>query len=172
MVPGAFVHLAELPLTINGKLDRRALPEPEFTGGKDYVAAKTHLQTVLCRIYGEVLGLDPETISIHDDFFRLGGDSIISIQLVGKIRQQLEVRISVKEVFTARTVASLSQLIEDKNQGSEANILTEQGILTGEVPLLPVQEWFFEQKNPAILQRSTTGTRHSSSMFRSLIKPV
>ncbi|MCS4304598.1 non-ribosomal peptide synthetase, partial [Chryseobacterium sp. BIGb0232] len=151
MVPGAFVHLAELPLTINGKLDRRALPEPEFTGGKDYVAAETELQSQLCQIYGDVLGLDPDTISIHDDFFRLGGDSIISIQLVGKIRQQLEVRISVKEVFTARTVASLSQLIEDKKHGSEANILTEQGILTGEVPLLPVQEWFFEQKESGYL---------------------
>ncbi|UHO38302.1 amino acid adenylation domain-containing protein [Chryseobacterium capnotolerans] len=151
MVPGAFVHLTELPLTINGKLDRRALPEPDFTAGKDYVAAETELQSALCQIYGDVLGLDPETISIHDDFFRLGGDSIISIQLVGKIRQQLEVRLSVKEVFTARTVASLSQLIEDKKHGSEATILTEQGILTGEVPLLPVQEWFFEQKESGYL---------------------
>ncbi|KFF74857.1 hypothetical protein HX13_12790 [Chryseobacterium sp. P1-3] len=151
MVPGAFVHLTELPLTINGKLDRRALPEPEFTAGKNYVAAETELQSALCQIYGDVLGLDPETISIHDDFFRLGGDSIISIQLVGKIRQQLEVRLSVKEVFTARTVASLSQLIEDKKLGDEATILTEQGILTGEVPLLPVQEWFFEQKESGYL---------------------
>ncbi|MCW1963754.1 non-ribosomal peptide synthetase [Chryseobacterium viscerum] len=151
MVPGAFVHLAELPVTINGKLDRRALPEPEFTGGKEYIAAETELQAALCQIYGEVLGLDSEIISIHDDFFRLGGDSIISIQLVGKIRQQLDVRLSVKEVFTARTVASLSQLIEDKKQGSEANILTEQGILAGEVPLLPVQEWFFEQKESGYL---------------------
>ncbi|SQB47407.1 Linear gramicidin synthase subunit D [Chryseobacterium jejuense] len=151
MVPGAFVHLTELPLTINGKLDRRALPEPEFTAGKDYVAAETELQSALCQIYGDVLGLAPETISIHDDFFRLGGDSIISIQLVGKIRQQLEVRVSVKEVFTDRTVASLSQLIENKKDSSEANILTEQGILTGEVPLLPVQEWFFEQKESGYL---------------------
>ncbi|TZF95867.1 amino acid adenylation domain-containing protein, partial [Chryseobacterium panacisoli] len=151
MVPGAFVYLTELPLTINGKLDRRALPEPDFTGGKDYVAAETELQATLCQIYGDILGLDPDTISIHDDFFRLGGDSIISIQLVGKIRQQLEVRVSVKEVFTARTVASLSQLIKDKKDGSEAHILTEQGIITGEVPLLPVQEWFFEQKESGYL---------------------
>ncbi|WP_370901544.1 amino acid adenylation domain-containing protein, partial [Chryseobacterium gossypii] len=86
-----------------------------------------------------------------DDFFRLGGDSIISIQLVGKVRQQLDVRLSVKEVFTARTVASLSLLIEDKKNGSEANILTEQGVLTGEVPLLPVQEWFFKQKESGYL---------------------
>ncbi|MDN3695553.1 amino acid adenylation domain-containing protein [Chryseobacterium tructae] len=151
MIPGAFVHLTELPLTINGKLDRKALPEPEFSGSKDYVAAETELQAELCQIYGDVLGIDPNTISIHDDFFRLGGDSIISIQLVGKIRQQLEIRVSVKEVFTTRTVASLSQLIEDKKQGSEASILTEQGVLTGEVPLLPVQEWFFEQKESGYL---------------------
>ncbi|WP_228435878.1 non-ribosomal peptide synthetase [Chryseobacterium pennipullorum] len=151
MIPGAFVHLNELPLTINGKLDRRALPEPEFTGSKEYTTPETELQTKLCKIYGEVLGLNPDTISIHDDFFRLGGDSIISIQLVGKIRQQLEVRLSVKEVFTARTVVSLSLLIEDKQPGSENGALTEQGILTGEVSLLPVQEWFFEQKHSGYL---------------------
>ncbi|KFF74860.1 hypothetical protein HX13_12805 [Chryseobacterium sp. P1-3] len=87
MVPGAFVHLDALPLTINGKLDKRALPEPDFTGNKEYSAPETALQKNLVEIYGEVLGINAESISIHDDFFRLGGDSIISIQLVGKIKQ-------------------------------------------------------------------------------------
>nr|WP_260232358.1 non-ribosomal peptide synthetase [Chryseobacterium lactis] len=152
MVPGAFVHLTSLPLTINGKLDRRALPEPDFTGNKEYAAPETELQKKLCRIYGEVLGLDTETIGIYDDFFRLGGDSIISIQLVGRTRQQLEVKLSVKEVFTSRTVASLALAIEEKKDNSETHILTEQGILTGEVPFLPVQEWFFSQKEQGYLK--------------------
>ncbi|MBL3550485.1 non-ribosomal peptide synthase/polyketide synthase, partial [Chryseobacterium sp. KMC2] len=146
MIPGAFVHLTSLPLTINGKLDRKQLPEPEFTGGKDYIAPKTDLQVKLCQIYGDVLGLDAKGISIEDDFFRLGGDSIISIQLVGRIRQQLDIRLSVKEVFTARTAAALSLLIEEKGQNEAIHILAEQGILDGKVSLLPIQEWFFSQK--------------------------
>ncbi|REC69945.1 hypothetical protein DRF57_22760, partial [Chryseobacterium rhizosphaerae] len=146
MIPGAFVHLTALPLTINGKLDRKQLPEPEFTGGKDYIAPKTDLQVKLCQIYGDVLGLDAKGISIEDDFFRLGGDSIISIQLVGRIRQQLDIRLSVKEVFTARTAAALSLLIEEKSQNEAIHILAEQGILDGKISLLPIQEWFFSQK--------------------------
>ncbi|KFF74865.1 hypothetical protein HX13_12835 [Chryseobacterium sp. P1-3] len=97
------------------------------------------------------MGIDAETISIHDDFFRLGGDSIISIQLVGRIRQQLDVKISVKEVFTFRTAAALSLLIEEKKQNEQTQIETEQGILLGEVSLLPVQEWFFSQKEQGYL---------------------
>ncbi|REC41714.1 non-ribosomal peptide synthetase, partial [Chryseobacterium pennipullorum] len=151
MVPAVYIHLTSLPLTINGKLDKKALPEPDFTGSSHYIAPETELQTKLCQIYGEVLGLDPETISIHDDFFRLGGDSIISIQLVGRIRQQLEVRLSVKEVFTARTAALLSILIEEKNQDESISILAEQGILEGEISLLPIQEWFFAQKEQGYL---------------------
>ncbi|MCQ9642133.1 amino acid adenylation domain-containing protein, partial [Chryseobacterium sp. WG14] len=151
MVPGAFVHLTALPLTINGKLDRKQLPEPEFTGSKDYVAPQTDLQVKLCQIYGDVLGLDAASISIEDDFFRLGGDSIISIQLVGRIRQQLNIRLTVREVFTTRTIFSLSLLIESKEDTEDIRILTEQGVLEGEVALLPIQDWFFSQKEQGYL---------------------
>ncbi|PNW15244.1 hypothetical protein C1637_02115, partial [Chryseobacterium lactis] len=146
MIPGVFVHMKTLPLTINGKLDRKQLPEPEFTGNKNYTAPETGLQTRLCQIYADVLGIQVESIGIHDDFFRLGGDSIISIQLVGRIRQQLNTRVSVKDVFAARTAASLSILIEEKEQSEASEIVSEQGVLEGNVPLLPVQEWFFSEK--------------------------
>ncbi|REC68653.1 condensation domain-containing protein, partial [Chryseobacterium rhizosphaerae] len=129
----------------------RQLPEPEFTGSKDYIAPQTDLQAKLCQIYGDVLGLDAEGISIEDDFFRLGGDSIISIQLVGRIRQQLNIRLTVREVFTTRTIVSLSLLIEEKSQNKEISILAEQGILDGKVSLLPIQEWFFSQKEAGYL---------------------
>ncbi|WP_050021261.1 non-ribosomal peptide synthetase [Chryseobacterium sp. P1-3] len=143
MVPAAFVHLTSLPLTINGKLDRRALPEPEFTGGREYTAPETELQEKLCQIYGEVLGLDASGIGIHDDFFRLGGDSIISIQLVSRIRQRLDIRVSVKDIFTTRSVLKLSELMESKAKEEQTQILTEQGQLTGSLSFLPIQEWFF-----------------------------
>ncbi|WP_162034319.1 phosphopantetheine-binding protein, partial [Chryseobacterium potabilaquae] len=110
MVPSGYVHLEELPLTINGKLDRKALPEPNFTGDKEYIAPETSLQRDLAAIYSEVLGLPVESIGLHDDFFRLGGDSIISIQLVSRLRKRLSLSLSVKEVFTYRTVYHLSEL--------------------------------------------------------------
>ncbi|MDN3695554.1 condensation domain-containing protein [Chryseobacterium tructae] len=154
MIPGAFVHLEALPLTINGKLDKKALPEPDFTGNKEYSAPETELQKSIVEIYGEVLGIKAENISIYDDFFRLGGDSIISIQLVGKIKQRLDIRLSVKEIFSSRTAAAIAILMEDKKSENPIEIFTEQGFLTGEVPLLPVQEWFFSEKEKGYLADS------------------
>ncbi|WP_228450445.1 condensation domain-containing protein, partial [Chryseobacterium rhizosphaerae] len=113
-------------------------------GGREYTAPENELQERLCQIYGEVLGLDAGTIGINDDFFRLGGDSIISIQLVSRIRQRLDIRVSVKDVFTSRSVLKLSELIEIKEKEEQTHILTEQGTLTGELSFLPIQEWFFD----------------------------
>ncbi|WP_353960042.1 non-ribosomal peptide synthetase [Chryseobacterium tructae] len=73
MVPAAFIHLTELPISINGKLDRKRLPEPGFTGMDAYTAPENELQQKLAEIYAEVVGLEASRISIHDDFFRLGG---------------------------------------------------------------------------------------------------
>ncbi|WP_162034235.1 non-ribosomal peptide synthetase, partial [Chryseobacterium potabilaquae] len=145
MVPSVYVHLEELPLTINGKLDRRALPEPNFTGDKEYIAPTTVLEKQLAEMYGEVLGLPVESIGLHDDFFRLGGDSIISIQLVSRLRKRLSLSLSVKEVFTYRTVYHLSELLESRKDEEGLSLITEQGILEGEVSLLPIQEWFFHE---------------------------
>ncbi|WP_259081427.1 condensation domain-containing protein, partial [Chryseobacterium sp. BIGb0232] len=111
----------------------------------NYIAPETDLEKQLVAVYGEVLGINAETISIHDDFFRLGGDSIISIQLVGRMKQRLDVRVNVKEVFSSRTPAVLAKLIEEKKSATQIELLTEQGILVGNVPFLPIQEWFFSQ---------------------------
>ncbi|WP_162034328.1 phosphopantetheine-binding protein, partial [Chryseobacterium potabilaquae] len=89
MVPSVYVHLEELPVTLNGKLDRKALPEPNFTGDKEYIAPTTVLEKQLADIYGEVLGLESSSISIHDDFFRLGGNSIMAIKLISRIHRDL-----------------------------------------------------------------------------------
>src|SRR5260370_28208030 len=83
MVPPAWVELESLPLTPNGKLDRRSLPEPEWREA-GYEAPRSHVEAELCRIWGEALGI--ERVGIQDNFFDLGGDSILSIKVVSRSR--------------------------------------------------------------------------------------
>src|SRR5260364_134335 len=104
MFPSRLVHLAQLPLTPNGKLDRQALPDPGLV--RDHtrrVAPRTALESQLCALWGEVLGISHAQIGIQDDFFRLGGDSILSIQLVSRMRRQLNLELSVQDVFRHKT---------------------------------------------------------------------
>ena len=93
MLPSAYVRLDSLPLTPNGKLDRKALPVPSFTDTRTYSAPENELQVRMCGIYADVLGLNAAEVGIDDDFFRLGGDSISSIQAVNRMRQQLGVSV-------------------------------------------------------------------------------
>ena len=141
MLPVAFVQLASLPLTVNGKLDRSALPEP-VSGPRlgTYVAPVTAMEKELCSIWEGVLGL--EGIGITEDFFRSGGDSILSIQLTSRICQA-GFYCQVKDIFECRTVHNLAERLRGKN--TAISIKSEQGILTGELKFLPVQKWFIEK---------------------------
>ena len=96
-------------------------------------------------IYSNLLGIDSKKIGIQDDFFSLGGDSIISIQLSSKIRKDLGIFISIKDIFENKTIEKLydnviSKMIENTNKKI---IQTEQGLLEGTFELLPIQKWFF-----------------------------
>ena len=150
MIPSAIMHLDKLPLTLNGKLDRKALPDPVFGSNIDtYVAPRNKLESKLCSIFSDVLGIEANKVGINDDFFRLGGDSIVSIQLVSRIRQNLNINyITIKDIFTHKTIAKLyDNIIKCKTDKPETiKLLSEQGILTGNVPLLPIQNWFFASK--------------------------
>ncbi len=139
MLPASFTFMEAIPLTLNGKVNRRALPEPVFGDRENYVAPRNTLETQLCAIWQAVLGL--EQISIHDNFFRIGGDSIISLQLVSKLRQA-GFSLQVKTIFEAPTVAQLAVLL--MQTASTAEIFAEQGLLNGEFALLPVQQTFFD----------------------------
>ena len=146
MVPSVLFHLEKLPLTLNGKLDRKALPEPNFIESDNYVAPRNELEKQLCQIWCEVLGLPENAIGIRADFFKLGGDSIVSIQLVSRFRQRLALNVNVKDIFTYKTIERLYDNILSKRleHGVPVEIKTEQGLLIGEVALLPIQRWFFE----------------------------
>jgi long-subunit acyl-CoA synthetase (AMP-forming) len=107
MIPVALVHLEKLPLTITGKLDRNALPDPELTSNDRYMAPRNKLEERICQIWGEVLGLDKDKVSIREDFFRLGGNSILAIRLVSKINTELNSSISVASIFKFNTIDRL-----------------------------------------------------------------
>src|SRR5215471_15467084 len=104
MVPGAIVELDRLPLTANGKLDRGALPAPDFAGRVGAGLPRTPQEELLCGLFAEVLGI--ERVGIEDNFFALGGDSIVSIQLVSRARKAGLV-ITPRAVFEHQTVAGL-----------------------------------------------------------------
>ncbi|WP_373191223.1 phosphopantetheine-binding protein, partial [Mycobacterium marinum] len=91
MTPAAIMVVDRLPLTVNGKLDRAALPAPEFDGGVAYRAPRDRLEQLLAALFGEVLGLS--RVGIDDEFFRIGGHSLSATRLVVRIRAELDVEV-------------------------------------------------------------------------------
>jgi amino acid adenylation domain-containing protein/non-ribosomal peptide synthase protein (TIGR01720 family) len=141
MVPSAFVLLDALPLTPNGKVDRRALPAPDTTRPElagAYVAPRTSVEELLAGIWADVLGL--EKVGIHDNFFEVGGDSILSIQIIARAKQA-GLALTPKQLFGHQTIAELATVA-----GTTSVFQAEQGLVTGEVLLTPIQRWFFEQE--------------------------
>src|SRR2546427_12437212 len=121
MVPSAFVVLDALPLSPNGKLDRRALPAPDPSAlmGAGYVAPRTDAERALAGIWAEVLGV--AQVGVEDNFFELGGDSILSIQVVSRARAAFGVDISPRALFTTPTVAGLAAALPaDARAGDSA----------------------------------------------------
>ena len=111
MVPVAFVHLESLPLTLNGKLDRKAMPEPDFDAVPTYRAAETPRQEALCAIFGSVL--EVPTVGIDDSFFDLGGQSLQALRLLSRIRAELGVDLLINVLFDVPTVAGLAKHIDE-----------------------------------------------------------
>lgn len=143
MVPSAFVTLAALPLTPNGKVDRKGLPAPErFAANKEgYEAPRNEIEELLSTIWAQVLGL--ERVGIKDGFFDLGGDSILSIQIISRAAQA-GIKLTPKQLFRYQTIAEVAAVA----QVSTASVTAQQGEITGAAPLTPIQRWFFESDIP------------------------
>ncbi|MEH1944144.1 MAG: amino acid adenylation domain-containing protein [Nostoc sp.] len=142
MVPASFTFLEALPITPNGKVNRRALPVPEFESDEStgFVSPRTHTQEVLAKIWQDVLVL--KQVGIHDNFFELGGDSIMSMQIIAKANQA-GLKLTPKQLFQHQTIAELATVA-----GIINSVQSEQGLVTGAVPLTPILHWFFEQNLP------------------------
>ncbi|MEV7184623.1 non-ribosomal peptide synthase/polyketide synthase [Kitasatospora sp. NPDC093102] len=137
MVPAAFVTLPELPLTANGKVDRRRLPAPDWSAGGDrpHRAPGTDRERLLAAIWAELLGV--ERVGLDDDFFLLGGDSILSIQVVSRARAA-GLALSPRDLFRHPTVAALAAA------AGSAVTVAGTGPVSGEVGLTPIQHWFLD----------------------------
>ncbi|MGO1479456.1 condensation domain-containing protein, partial [Senegalia sp. (in: firmicutes)] len=133
MIPHYFKAIDKVPLTANGKVDKKALPEIEYVREDEYVAPTTDVEKILCEIFEEVLGV--KQVGIKDNFFELGGDSIKSIRVVSKARE-LGYEISVRDIMLLHCVESLAREIK------EITIQYEQGEINGELDLTPIQKTF------------------------------
>jgi amino acid adenylation domain-containing protein len=110
MVPHHFISMSQWPLTVNGKLDRGALPEPDFEAKTIlYEKPSNELEHLLCQLWSEVLSVD--TIGVHDDFFALGGDSILSIRIISKLSQR-GYQLSVQDILQGKTIKKITDKIE------------------------------------------------------------
>ncbi|MBW4490247.1 MAG: amino acid adenylation domain-containing protein [Trichocoleus desertorum ATA4-8-CV12] len=142
MVPSAFVSLKALPLTANGKLDRQALPVPKAQNAiakPVFAAPRNDVERQLSVIWSSILNV--AEVGIHDNFFELGGDSILSIQAIAKANQ-VGLRFTPRQLFEHQTIAQLAMVIDTQSQNES---LAAQGLVTGAVPLTPIQHRFFEQ---------------------------
>ncbi|UNY98308.1 amino acid adenylation domain-containing protein [Zhouia spongiae] len=149
MVPSLFVSLEAIPLTSNGKIDKKALPDLQgnLQMTKEYVAPKTEIEFKLVSIWQGLLGV--EKIGVHDDFFELGGHSLQATRIISKIRTEFNNELPLKVMFESRTVFELSrQIVANKNHGQQINprVLNKW---QGQIPLSYAQErlWFMDQYN-------------------------
>ncbi len=142
MLPAAFVTLPALPLTPSGKLDARALPEPEVTGGAAGRDARTPGEQVLAGLFAEVLGVPG--VGVDDNFFALGGHSLAATRLAGRVRSVLGVELAVHEVFDRPTVAALAELLDTAGAARPALVPVDRPV---PMPLSFAQArlWFLDR---------------------------
>uniref|UniRef100_UPI001E5C8AFC non-ribosomal peptide synthetase n=1 Tax=Nocardia sp. CNY236 TaxID=1169152 RepID=UPI001E5C8AFC len=146
MVPAAYVVLDTLPVNASGKLDRGALPAPVRTS-VDYATPATAVEQAVARVFAEVLGV--ERIGRNDDFFALGGNSLVATQVAARLGADLRCSLGVRDVFAASTVVELAELIERAGGSDDAPMVAQLRVRQrpSVIPLSPAQQriWFLNR---------------------------
>jgi len=138
MIPAYIIELKEIPLTLNGKLNRQSLPEPEIKIGKDFIAPRNEIEKNLADVWSAVLGVNK--IGINDNFFILGGDSIKTIQIQARMNDA-GYKLNVKNIFVNPTISDLAPKIKLKIKE------ISQNVVSGDFNLTPIHHWFFNDEN-------------------------
>jgi acyl carrier protein len=112
MLPSKLKRIEEIPLTSNGKIDKKGLPEVEFRNEENYVEARNELERKMCEIWEEVLGIDK--VGIKDDFFRLGGHSLLAIRLINRINSEYNKKINIGAIFEYKKINSFSIFLSNQ----------------------------------------------------------
>lgn len=142
MIPAAFVLMEKFPITGNGKLDRAALPAPDqqhAVAGREFIAARSEAESKLVEVWSRVLKV--ARVGVEDNFFELGGDSILSIHMIAQARK-VGLNFTPRQLFENQTISQLAAL----PQTSPVATLPALNVSTSNVPLLPIQHWFFDQQ--------------------------
>ncbi|WP_434444291.1 amino acid adenylation domain-containing protein [Lentzea sp. E54] len=150
MVPSMIVSLDKLPLTASGKLDRGALPVPDQAGiGAGRVSPRDPVEQLLAELVAEVLGVDLARVGVHDDFFDLGGHSLLVTRLIARAGSVLAASLKPRDVFEDRTVARLAARMRESRSTAPLQPIRPVE-RDGHAPLSPAQErlWFLEQLRP------------------------
>ncbi|HSX62872.1 MAG TPA: amino acid adenylation domain-containing protein, partial [Tahibacter sp.] len=169
MLPAAFVVMDALPLTPNGKVDKRKLPEPDYQAQQVYVAPETDTERQLAAIWQQVLRVGQ--VGIHDNFFEIGGDSILSIQVVSRANQA-GIGVTTKQLFEAQTIAELARVACE-----QLLVQAPQEAIDGGFALLPIDHLFLTGElrdrhhyNQAVLLETPAG--FDASALRAVIAAV
>lgn len=178
MVPSAFVYLDQLPLTPNAKINRRALPAPDWSQWSEetLVAPRTPMEELVASIYGRILNID--RVAATANFFELGGHSLVATQVISRIREILKIELPLRDLFEAPTVAELAQRVERTQRQGAAS--SAPAILpvprTQDLPLSFAQQrlWFLDQLEPESplynipMGFRLTGKLNIAALYRSL----
>ncbi len=175
MTPASYIFLSALPLTPSGKINRRALPQPDLTSAANevFVAPRTPAEELLASLWADVLGV--ERVGINDNFFDLGGHSLVATRLMSRVREAFRVDLPLRSLFTTPTVAGLAVTIEaERNSGRDVPAMPLVPVSREEeLPLSFAQErmWFLNQLDPgSSTYNMSTAIRLRGSLNRTALE--